>query len=546
MKTTHKSKVLISTIIFFFIFSIGLLNIRNYPMDYDDYSEKVILWSNVSDYCQFLGLSTPSAPVLNETEVPLIHESIERDHGVAALYLLTPFLTIEDERTVGFCWHLYLYVFFCMSAVFMFLCLDKLFENKFVSYFCSLMYFLSPRLFGDSLHNNKDIIFLSLLTIMLYYTISMTEKDRVLFPVMFAVFGGLFCNTRILGLYFTAVFGIIYILVITYRKKWSRKKFTGGLIAAIGTLITYIIVTPAIYAGGKFNLIGQISYCLERTSNFTAWWAPVLFEGHVYDWRNESLPWYYIPKYILITTPPIVILFFVIGLVSTMVLIKKKSNQGLYCGLLFISGFLPLFVAIIKKSILYNGWRHFYFLYSIIIIISAAGLNLLITRFSEKENKSHRKNLLYSICLMSILFYGLGNAYYQIGGAMYFNLFAGSNVPMRYEMDYSAVIGKEVLRHWIKTVDEDQIFLYFDGADISVINNCFSVIDDDIRNKVTLVNDRELALSLVDRGYPVYEYFDPDHAYWFGNDRWAYFSNMENVYTYKPWGRTAGAIYRFP
>ena len=37
-----------------------------------------------------------------------------------------------------------------------------------------------------------------------------------------------------------------------------------------------------------------------------------------------------------------------------------------------------------------------------------------------------------------------------------------------------------------------------------------------------------------------------DDAYWFGNDRWAYFSNMENVYTYKPWGRTAGAIYRFP
>ena len=217
---------------------------------------------------------------------------------------------------------------------------------------------------------------------------------------------------------------------------------------------------------------------------------------------------------------------------------------------MLITGIIPLLVAIAKKSILYNGWRHFYFLYCVIIIIASAGLKMLITTLSAKEKilkikSNNLKYLLYGVCALTALFYYIGNVYYQVGGAMYYNFLAGGSVPMRYEMDYSAIGGKEVLRHWIRSVDEEHVFLFIEGDDISAINNCFPVIDDEIRNKVTLVNSRELATSLAEEGYTVYEYFDPVYAYWYGADKWSYVATLENVYTYKPWGRTSGAIYKF-
>lgn len=550
MKTTLNRNLFISLIIFVLLFSAGLLNIRYYPMDFDDRSEKIILWSNIRDYYNFFGSEAPVPPILEGFDIPYIHESIEKDHGIAALYPVAPFLTMDDKYTVGFFWHLYLYAFFCLGTVFMYKSLRRLLQNRFVSYFGTLMYFLSPRLYGDSLHNNKDIIFLSLLTIVLYFTISMSEEDKKRNAVLFAIFGGLFCNTRVLGLYFTAVFGFIYILILTLRHKWSKEKFINGLIAAFGSLSVYIIVTPAIYAGGGFDLIGHISYCVNRTSNFVSWWHPVLFDGHVYDWRFDVLPWYYIPKFILITTPPIVIVLFFIGLISICVRIRVKKDVAIYALTMLITGIIPLLVAIVKKSILYNGWRHFYFLYCVIIIISSAGLKMLTDALGSKEKFSgikarNLKYLLYLICSATALFYYIGDAYYQVGGAMYYNILAGGSVPMRYEMDYSAISGKEVLRHWIGSVDEEHVFLFMDGDDISAINNCFSVMDDDIRDKVTLVNTRDLAVSLAEEGYTVYEYFDPVYAYWNGGDRWSYVSTLENVYTYKPWGRTSGAIYKF-
>ena len=116
MKTTQSKNLIITLILFVLLFSAGLLNIRNYPMDFDDRSEKIILWSNIRDYYNFFGSEAPEPPILEGFEIPYIHESIEKDHGIAALYPIAPFLTLNDKYTVGFFWHLYLYEAFAKQV----------------------------------------------------------------------------------------------------------------------------------------------------------------------------------------------------------------------------------------------------------------------------------------------------------------------------------------------------------------------------------------------------------------------------------------------
>ena len=555
----NRSKSIIAGILFFAIlFLSGLINMHQYPVDYDDATEKYILWSNVVDYCLVLNIKTPSVNFPDNYPIAGIHEIADRDHGISVMYPQAFFLARYgiNDYFGGLVWHLYTYIVFCVGAIFMFFLLKKIFKKDVVSYFGTAMYFLSPRLFGDSLHNDKDIPFLSLFVILIFLTFCMIEKDKIIYGIFFAFAGGMISNTKVLGIFFVGMMGIIFLSVVIAEKRMSKKYLLVSLIASIGTLIVYVLLTPATFAGGKLDVIEHVRYCLQRSANYNGWWAPQLFSGHIYDWHEEALPWYYIPKYILITMPPVVVVLFIFGLISLIVLLKTKNYKRAFFDIMILAtSVVPVITAIINKSVIYNGWRHFYFLHATIMIIASEGLYIIIDyiesikrRWKEKKkiNEKTSKSINLSIALflgLIVLFYYTGNCYYQIGSAMYFNVFAGSGVPRRYEMDYSGVTGKEVLGKWLDKEESEVVYLYLYGYDAGVINNAYKFMKQSEQNRVVLVN-YEGAKEAFDKGNVVYEYFCPVYAFWFNGNRWDYVDSLENVYIYKPWGRTAGGIYK--
>lgn len=83
----------------------------------------------------------------------------------------------------------------------------------------------------------------------------------------------------------------------------------------------------------------------------------VLFAGKLI---NESdLPWYYLPVWILLSTPVVYSILFLTGQV---LFLKKKINDTLSVSLFVIFWIVLISVAVIRPTD-YNGWRHFYFLY---------------------------------------------------------------------------------------------------------------------------------------------------------------------------------------
>ena len=73
--------------------------------------------------------------------------------------------------------HLMVFIFFFLGSIFFYKILKNRFKDNFVSFLGLFLFILTPRIFGDSFWNNKDIIFLSLYTISLFYFFKLIDNE---------------------------------------------------------------------------------------------------------------------------------------------------------------------------------------------------------------------------------------------------------------------------------------------------------------------------------------------------------------------------------
>ena len=79
---------------FVLIFILGVSFITKLNVNFDTRMEQDILKSNLKEYARFFNLKE-AKDYYNKLDIPYISEYIERDHGVAAYYLFTPFLLFD-------------------------------------------------------------------------------------------------------------------------------------------------------------------------------------------------------------------------------------------------------------------------------------------------------------------------------------------------------------------------------------------------------------------------------------------------------------------
>ena len=111
----------------------------------------------------------------------------------------------------------------------------------------------------------------------------------------------------------------------------------------------------------------------------------------------EILPWHYFFVWFFSTTPVLFIIFIICGIVYFLqkylpfflkISFSKntqlwKSREDMNILFLFLCFFIPLFIVITLNSTLYNGWRHLFFIYPVLIIISLFGLKNIFKKFNK-------------------------------------------------------------------------------------------------------------------------------------------------------------------
>ena len=315
-------------------------------------------------------------------------DSWTKNYGVAfelALLFFERILELEDSRSIYLSRHLLTHLFFLAGGFFCYLLSLRLFNNRLMALFAMLLFLLHPRMYAHSFFNTKDIPFLSMFMIALFLVERGFRKNTVGAFLVCGVGIGILTNIRILGvmLFAAVLVGRTFdFFHAAGREERKHILITTGCFALV-SIFTLYATWPYLWS----DPIGHFIESFTRMAHFPNF-VSELFQGERLP--STDLPFYYIPTWFSITSPPVTLLFGIIGLVS--IFCRGITHPGdvlrntpLRFGFLLIACFiLPVLAVVLLHSVLNSGWRQMYFLWAPFCMLAVFGLHGLASFFKRK------------------------------------------------------------------------------------------------------------------------------------------------------------------
>jgi tetratricopeptide (TPR) repeat protein len=236
-----------------------------------------------------------------------------------------------------------------------------------------LMY-LSPRFFGHSQMNPKDIPFAAGFAVSLYYMLKLLRSVptvRWQNALGLALGIALALATRAGGLLLIAYLflfaGIDFLYRYGLKNLGTRLKEVGyylgwALAASVAGYILAVLTWPA-------ALADPINHPLAALTEFSKFGVRIrlLFQGD--NILSDATAWYYPIIWIAKTIPLYAVVGFAGGVLLLPRLLKRYYPTGVW--LAVFATVFPVFYIIYKDSILYDGWRHLIFVYPSLVALAA-------------------------------------------------------------------------------------------------------------------------------------------------------------------------------
>jgi hypothetical protein len=439
--------------------SIGMLIYKDYGIPYDEESDIHIGTINY----QYVFHNNPA--MLTEEN---------RYYGVLfemPLYWLSNRFTIPRHFLIFL-------IFFAGSVIFFFLA-SHLLKNRWGGLLATAMLVTSPRIFADAFYNDKDIPFL-VVTVLAIWTLILllgTVKkyhgwiSASILLSLHSIASAAMISTRIPGLIIIPI--SLMVLIISFFK--SPSSWLKILAMLVGYMILTTIFTVLFWPVLWHDPLGEFINAFNVMSKYP-WEGTVLFMGRVIS--AAKLPWHYLPVWIGITTPLMVLVGFVPGVCTWIKSIlngfkhrrlnessthEPTDSKTLEWTIVVAWLSVPIMAVFIFHSVLYDGWRHMFFIYPAIILISLLGLRAIYNwLFHLVPNK-----FVLNVCTGLFLLLGLAEpilfmARYHPHENVYFNVLAGNpnTLRERFEMDYWGLSYKQAIDYILANDPSPEIKIF--------------------------------------------------------------------------------------
>lgn len=338
---------------------------------------------------------------------------------------------------------------FFIGVIFFYLLCLRMFKNKYFGLLGASFLIMTPRLFADQFYNSKDGVFLALFIITFYFLIRFMERPSTKRIVWLAIMTGITFGVRV-GVLFIPVFAFLYLgtdYILTGSRHLSVKHVC---LYVVITLIVIFGTYPVMWSNPIQNFISLIKFFGYQPNN-----VPNLYFGTYVP--AFELPWHFIPVWISITTPPIYLILFLTGLLSLIMNIQKGVVRFFVTRredvLVLLWFFVPLFMVIVGHSVLYNSWRHMFFIYPAFIIMMIHGI-LFIRSVLLRYIPQHILAVMVCIALFgNFVYVGWRMTELHPYEHLYFNFLAGTDmntVRKNFDMDYWGLTYKQGLENLIR------------------------------------------------------------------------------------------------
>ena len=423
-------------------------------------------------------------------DIKSLHEAgLIKYYGVTfdlPLYALELFLDISEVNKKYELRHLATFIFFFVSLIFFFKLINQRTNSIILSSTSVLILFLTPRIFANSFYNSKDMVFLSFFIIAIYYCFKFLKKQNNKNIILASLFCALAIDTRIAGIIIPFFLFFVLLMEIIIKKKTRIL----DIMKFFSLLILFVILFwPYLWENPIKNFIDAYLVISKYPINFE-----FLFNGSFVS--TSSVPFYYHIQWILISTPIINIFLFFIGIGFFIFNFKKKFQkfdlqfkQDLF---IFLILFSVIFLTIFLNFTSYDGWRHFYFVYPLILFFSVVSIQQILL-FKETKIKYFLIFLVASSVFYNLTWIIKNHPHQNV----YFNLFAGKDLTNRFQMDYWGLSYKQNLKKILThELNNKKIKIYNFSSNKLFYHSL--ALENKERERVTIVNNITDAEYVVD------------------------------------------------
>jgi hypothetical protein len=435
--------------------------------------------------------------------IPELDKYLERDHGPAFEYpvaLLTKFLGLQHDMQKTYYLRHLLVALVSFGGLVAFYKLAKLrFTNWRFALLAAVWLFATPRLFAEGFYNAKDAVFMAL------FVISMNTLAQLLHKPSWkrGLWHGLACGAAI-GLRVNGVMllpltiaGLVLTGLDARRKQQQNHQLALGALVWLPTMIgAAILLWPWLWESPW----KRVNIAFENLSHFR-WESDVLYQGE--QVLSTELPWHYALVWIGITTPLAYLMAFGFSLPLLLARLLKSFPQvwrteNNRLDLLFAAWLAgPLLAVIVVHSVLYDGWRHLYFIYPAMILLAVGGLEQL-WYWSRTTQTKWLRGLAVTILVLFVL--GTGEPIWRIvrdhpNQQVYFNgLLSPREIENGFERDYWALSLRQGLEWILKNDSASKIKV---GGELDeLLEHHLQIMSADARNRLVVVPREEATYFL--------------------------------------------------
>lgn len=441
------------SLVFLLLFGVGAGIVGDYGIAYDEVTQHRIGLLNV----RYVFEHDPELLAFKDKYYGPFFEML--------LVLVEQGFRLTDSRQVYLMRHSMTFLLFYAGVIaFYCLCRER-FNSWKIGLIGSSLLVLSPRIFADAFYNPKDLPFLSVFIISVYTLTKYFDRPNWLNALVHAVVCGILIDIRILGVLvpaWTIFWGIGDLLLKRHVSLSLKRPFVRLCAYSIITGLTTFVFFPILWEAPLENFMEAL-----RMMQKFPWGGGVTYLGE--HRPATDLPWHYLPVWIVVSTPVLYLGTFLMGLINVIgtlfrgehhLFSDRHQRLNAICLLWF---FIPLLLVIGLRSIVYDGWRHLYFIYPALLLIGLSeGVRVYET---IRATFAGRRKQWVSAGLLAVGLWGVAvPASFMLRfhpyQHLYFNLFAGKNrsdFQKYFEFDYWGLAYRQAFEYIARHDKRDRI-----------------------------------------------------------------------------------------
>ena len=446
----------IATGLFFgILLLLGPLLARDYGMGWDERADRMVGYMSLRYVTQLF-----APQVLAAGHFTGIHELAthgDADHGPVFQMLLAGLEIAffrHDPHGAGWMRHLLTFGVFVAGVWAVY----RLGRARFASWHWGLvgaaLLVLSPRIFAEAFYNYKDIVFLSLFALAILTLTRMLHRPTARGALLHALVCALATDVRTMGILLPGL-----TVAFAALEMWARPARRTALTRALGWYLG--VLAPLVVLFWPFLWEAPMTRFWACFGSFRRYrqTMKVFYLGELMS--CQRLPWHYLSVWLLVTTP---VAYTVLAVGGTWAVLRglltrptawlrhTTNRQDLLFGAWLLG---PLAIIVAIQSVVYDGWRHVYFIYPAFVLLAVRGLRAGGQAWQAAAPASLARRTgwlaggLLTLGVAHTVFRQVHDHPYQYG---YFSFLPGPVAERLFERDYWGVSGRDGLA-WVLTHD---------------------------------------------------------------------------------------------